>query len=393
MSDGLDTRMPDDAGTRPEPTVSRENKLSSMLGIFSVTSLIALAIVAWLVFQFFSGGTYRFYASALFSFYALTKHMWVSVMLLGVFQTLILIPVRIIRVQRQNNIKEFQKTISKAGDSTTQVKQLHKKLKLGNKTFSFYLVDFMVQLTTFLTMGRLFLTDFYSVQLDPSRLFSFVPYPEYPIMHTWFKLPYLAITETVNLGFKWVLIGWLILVGLYLIIQVIRKTMRRFQAKHVNSPPSKILTKYTGGSMVLIMLVVWFLLTHVPTGMQFKIFTGDVSVPNRMLNSITAFTTFFLLLWFAIPKIIRTGRMAVKKGIPIHKVEEVQQRIFKESVFSAVLIGLGAFFITNHIPSAFELSIFTLEIISLASPFTLDKWILKNQNRKMNDQSKNVSSE
>jgi len=50
--------------------------------------------------------------------------------------------------------------------------------------------------------------------------------------------------------------------------------------------------------------------------------------------------------------------------------------MFKDSLFTATLVGLGAFFITNQIPSAFELSIFTLEVISLLSPFTLDKAIL-----------------
>lgn len=364
---------------RSEPTISKENKLSSMLGLFSITSLIALIIVGWLVFEFFSGGMYRFYASALFTFYGLTKHMWVAVMMLGVFQTLILIPVRIIRVQRQNNIKEFQKSITKTGDSTFQVRKLHQKLKIGDKTFSFYLVDFVIQLLTFITMGRLFLTDFYAQKLLPSRLYGFVPYPEYPIQSTWFKLPYLSVTQTINLGLKWVLIGWAVIVGLYMIILFVRKTVRRYQAKHANSSTPKILTKYTGGSVVIIMLIVWYLLTHLPTGVEFKIFTGDVSVPNRTLNTITAFSTFFLLLWFAVPKIVRTGRLAVQKGIPVESVETTQKQMFKDSVFSAILIGLGAYFITNHIPSAFELSIFTLEIISLSSPFTLDKMILKHQ--------------
>lgn len=50
--------------------------------------------------------------------------------------------------------------------------------------------------------------------------------------------------------------------------------------------------------------------------------------------------------------------------------------MLKDTLKNATLIGLGAYFITNQIPSAFELSIFTLEIISLASPLTLDRIIL-----------------
>ena len=69
--------------------------------------------------------------------------------------------------------------------------------------------------------------------------------------------------------------------------------------------------------------------------------------------------------------------------------------MFKDTLFSATLIGLGAFYITNHIPSAFELSIFTLEVISLAAPFTLDRLVLKgiNVTRSSEDNKEDVIHE
>jgi hypothetical protein len=51
----------------------------------------------------------------------------------------------------------------------------------------------------------------------------------------------------------------------------------------------------------------------------------------------------------------------------------------KNTFKKAAFLGLGAYFITNLIPSAFELSIFTLEIISFLSPFTLDRMIFASQ--------------
>ena len=50
------------------------------------------------------------------------------------------------------------------------------------------------------------------------------------------------------------------------------------------------------------------------------------------------------------------------------------------------------YFITNRIPSAFELSIFTLEIISLAAPLTLDKFILKMKKPMKDAMHKEVNS-
>ena len=69
--------------------------------------------------------------------------------------------------------------------------------------------------------------------------------------------------------------------------------------------------------------------------------------------------------------------MAREAGIPEHKIEATEKRLFADSVKTATLVGLGAYFITNHIPSAFELSVFTLEVISLSSPFTLDKLVVR----------------
>ena len=54
-----------------------------------------------------------------------------------------------------------------------------------------------------------------------------------------------------------------------------------------------------------------------------------------------------------------------------------QKEMFRNTLFNSALIGLGAFFITNLIPSAFELSIFVFEIIAFLSPLTIDRFVLK----------------
>lgn len=362
----------------------RESKLSSILGFKKASSLLAVVIIVLLFYLLFSGKLFRFYASSLFLFYALTKKMWISVMMLGVFQTLILVPVRVIRVLRQDNIKNFEKKIEELPTGGPRRRQFKDSFKMGNRTLLFYMVDFLVQLFTFLTIGRLFLTDFYSVPLNPDLLYNFVPYPSYPILDTWFKIPYFTVTKTLSLGWQGIFGGSLVILLGYLIFAVVRRITGSWASKDSAAQLPKTVGRYTGISLILVLALTTFIVTHIPVGLSFKIFSGDVSVPNITLNTITAFSTFGLLVWFGIPKIIRQGRKALEAGVPESVVARTQKEMFKETIFSAVFIGLGAFFITNHIPSAFELSVFTLEIISLFSPITLDKAILNiNRNRQL----------
>lgn len=60
-------------------------------------------------------------------------------------------------------------------------------------------------------------------------------------------------------------------------------------------------------------------------------------------------------------------------------MKQTEKDLFSDTIKVAAFVGLGAFFVTNQIPSAFELSIFTLEIISLTSPLTLDRIILSSK--------------
>ncbi len=364
----------------------RENRLSEQFNIPPLSSLIVSALIVLLIFAFFKGYIYNFYASFLFLFYGFTQHMWVSVILLGVFQTLILIPFRVIRIWKSDNISEFQKSIEEMDHESFQRKEFKQRFDVGSLTFLFYLFDFMVQLTTFLTIGRLFLTNFYQYPLAEKILYSFVPYPEYPIQHTFFKLPYVAVTNTIDLGWRVLIPVWaviLLLAGYYLYQR------RRKEAENTGSTGSR----YAWAYIFIIMAVTWFVVRHFPVGWQLQIFSGDVSQPNRTLNFVTAIVTFLTLLWFGAQKIIRKGKLAREQGIPSTIINRTQKNMFGQSIFDSLLVGLGAFFITNQIPSAFELSIFTLEVISLFSPFTLDKLIHRIKDRVVNPTPVAASSE
>jgi hypothetical protein len=104
-------------------------------------------------------------------------------------------------------------------------------------------------------------------------------------------------------------------------------------------------------------------------------FSGDVAFQNNTFNTVTAIATFLTLLWFDANEISEKKAEARKAKIKPELISQMGRRMFKESMITAMTVGLGAYYITNQIPCAFELSIFTLEVISLLSPVTLDKWI------------------
>lgn len=354
----------------PDIQVSPTNKLSDSLPPWR--TMVTAVILVFLIWAFFSQRTLQFYASALFIFYSLTKSMWISVVILGIFQTLIMIPFRIVNITKSKHIKDFETTVKNEQNEEEQSFLIKTKTKSGNKIILYYLVNFMFNLTSYVSIGRLFLTDFYKQKLNPSLLYDFVPYPNYPIQDTWFKIPYIQFLEPRDYGLKTVLWVWLIMVlisfGLTLIQRLIKKnklTLPKYQLPWIT------------GSYLIILGVSYYLIRNFPTSLNFSILTADVSKPFPTLNLITALATFFTLFWLDIPPILKKGELAREANIDPSVIQRTQSRLFGESLRGAALIGGAAYFITNKIPCAFELSIFTLEIISWLSPLTLDRIILK----------------
>ena len=346
----------------------------------SLSTLLSVFILILLIYLFLHGDIYRFYASFLFLFYSWTQRIWVSVVMLGVFQTLIMLPMRIINLTRSRHIKDFREKIEKIKNENEQYFVLSQNFKQGNRIALFYIINFTFQLVSYFSIGRLFLTDFYNKPLKPSLLFSFVEYPTYPIKDLFFKIPYITPIKTTDLGMEVVLLSW----GLVLLIQIALKFIKRSFAKKKSSSSTEQqvvvekLVNFSDSLSIFIYIALYFLLRNFPIAWQPHIFTGDVSIPNRTLNTITAIGTFITILWLDIPKIRHKTRLARAQKIDEKIIFSTLKDMVKETLFSATIVGLGAFYITNHIPCAFELSIFTLEIISWISPLTLDKLILSS---------------
>jgi hypothetical protein len=310
--------------------------------------------------------------------------MWLSVILLGVFQTLLMMPFRIINLFKSANIKEFEAKITQKQSTYEKSFLIKKSAKKGQRIFLYYLVDFFVKLTSYFSMGRLFLTDFYTKPLDPTLIYDFVPYPEYPILDTFFKIPFPKILATTDLGMSAVFIGFGVLLALAFAVILVKRATHNKKAgsKQLFLPKNiKSLISWLASSILLLGFLLLILFRNFPTQMEIGIFSGDVSIPNRTLNAITALGAFLTLMWLDLSTISKKGQLAKAAGVSDEIIYQTQKVMFSDSFRSAALVGLGAFFITNYIPSAFELSIFTLEIISLMAPFTLDKIILRNKEK------------
>lgn len=306
-------------------------------------------------------------------------------MMLGIFQTLLMIPFRAINLHLSVNIKTFREEIEKVGKKSGRF-HIKQAFSSGDFRLLWYLINFAVQIISYVSIGRLFLTDFYQFKLNPNLIYDWVPYPSYPIKDTFFKLPYPVFTKTVDYGID---IFWTILVIaiIYKIVvsRFIKYAEKRFRETDSNKTQTEQtdltmkFLKISSGSVFLVVILAWFLVRSFPVGWQIRIFSGDVSIPNRTLNTITAIMTFILIMWHGVPKILAKKNLAMQIGFPKDQIKKTQSKDFKDTFQNAAILGLGAFFITNLIPSAFELSIFTLEVISMLSPLTLDRYILNSK--------------
>ncbi len=346
------------------------------------STLIAFFTILLLVYLFFSKLTLKFYASILFFLYHYIQHMWLAVIGLGVVQTLLMLPLRIINLTLQANVKEFETEVEELKDQDKQQFLIKQTVHRGDPTILWYLINFFTQTIAYISIGRLFITDFYNTKLDPNLLFPFSFYPEYPIKDPIFRLPYPYAQQTVDFGLFWVFVAW----GLILLYKLFHNRFIKFyhhlpesqkiQNDNAMTRVLKSFIKNSAGFLTIFFILAYVLIRYFPTNWEIRIFSGDVSIPNYTLNFITAVGAFIVVLWLNIPKISKKAQVARLSGIPESIVFKTQKQLFVDNLRSAFLLGLGAYYITRLIPSAFELSIFTLEVISLTSPLTIDRLVL-----------------
>jgi hypothetical protein len=88
------------------------------------------------------------------------------------------------------------------------------------------------------------------------------------------------------------------------------------------------------------------------------------------MNFTTAVATFLLTVQSGYKNHKEASKQALASGIPQKIVDKVYRNKMRQSLKNGIVLGLGAFFITNQIPSAFELSVTTFEIMTIIYPYT-----------------------
>ena len=349
------------------------------------TTLLLIGLIVLIVW-FFKGGSFRFYASAFFGLYYLTRRIWVSVILIGIGQNLLFLPMRFISLKLSTSLKDFQDELDKIKTEKDQYFLFTQKVKQGNIALVFYIFNFILNAIAFFSAGRIFLIDFYSQKLDPSLLYSFIPYPKYPLLGTDFNFPFFKITQTMAL--EWSLISqiFLVLLALFVIPRLLWRLVKIFLRKNkkvlsVRINYNRFLLKVGGfgGSLFLLTL---FVLRHLPTSAVGIMLQADLTRPNRSMNLITAIGTFITTLHAGYIRHRLSVKKARQNDIPTKIIDRVFKQRMRQSVKNAFILGIGAFVVTSQIPSAFELSVATFEVLYILSPYTFDL-ILKNSSAKI----------
>lgn len=346
------------------------------------TSLLLIFLIVLIVW-FLKGGSFKLYASIFFLIYSVTNQIWISVILMGILQNIIFLPLRIIGNHFRTSLKDFEDELENVKEDQQSL-VFTKKIKEGSLSIVFYIFNFFVNAIAFFSAGRIFLIDFYSDPLKLQKanlLYDWIPYPKYPLEGINLHVPLFKVTQTMALEWSqiFMFIGASIL--FFVILRLLWRILRIFLSRNKKVLYARIkynrlmLTISGFGSVALILIVIF--LRHIPTALEGFVFIANLSRQNTPMNFVTAIGTFIVTLHAGYKNNIEVSQKAENSGIPKEVIKKVFKDKMGQSLKNAIVLGLGAFFITNQIPSAFELSVTTFEVMYMIYPYTFGLLIKK----------------
>jgi hypothetical protein len=340
------------------------------------TSILLIFIIVLMVW-FIRGGSFKLYASIFFSIYSVTQQIWISVILMGIFQNILFLPLRIIGNFFDKSLKDFEEELDKVKGEDKQSLAFNEKIKEGSLSLVFYIFNFFVNSIAFFSAGRIFLIDFYSDPLKLQKmnlLYKFVPYPNYPLKGINLHVPLFKVTQTMALDWSriFMILGMVLL--FFVILRLLWRIVRIFLGRNqkilfARIKYNRLLLAVSGFGSVLILASLFFL-RHIPTAFQYFVFIANLSRQNTPMNFTTAVGTFIVTMHAGFKNNSAASDRAKLSGVPDEIIKKVFKEKMEQSFKNAVILGLGAFFITNNIPSAFELSVTTFEIMYMLYPYT-----------------------
>lgn len=347
------------------------------------TSLLLIFIIVLMVW-FFKGGSFKLYASIFFLTYSVTSQIWLSVILMGIIQNIIFLPLRIIGGSFDRSLKEFEEELDKVNESK-QFLVFNKKVKEGSLPIVFYIFNFFVNAIAFFSAGRIFLIDFYT---DPQKLqkmnllYDWIPYPKYPLKGINFHVPLFKVTETMALDWSniFMIIGATVL--FFIILRLIWRIVRIFLTHNkkilfARIRYNRLLFTISGFGSVLVILTIIFL-RNIPTAFESFVFIANLTRQNTPMNFVTAIGTFIVTIHSGYKHNLEAIKKAELANIPENIIRKVSKEKMGQSFKNAMVLGIGAFLITNNIPSAFELSVVTFEVMYMIYPYTFGLLLKKD---------------
>lgn len=355
-------------------------KIDNSRLIMPISTTLLVIFLVWVAIWFFRGGSFRLYASAFFSLYYLTGQIWVSVLLIGICQNIILLPLRFIGMRLSSSFKDFEERIEKSSNNDAYL-VFNEKVRKGDIGIVFYIFNFVVNAIAFLSAGRIFLIDFYTQKINPHYLYSWVPYPDYPLIGDKFHFPWFKITNSVSVDWKTILLIWLGISVFFAITKLLWRVVKIFLAKNQKILGMRInynrFLAQTGGFSGTLLILSIILLRHFPTKLAPWTLVADLTRQNTTMNLITAIATFFTTIHAGYTRHRIDREIARKRGVDEESLNKVFKEKMRGSMRNALILGAGAFFVTNQIPCAFELSVATFEALYILSPYTFDKVLIK----------------
>lgn len=343
------------------------------------TSVLSIFLIIAVLVWFFRGGSFRLYASAFFGLYYLTNRIWISVVLIGILQNIIFLPLRFIGLKMSTSIKNFEDEIDTL-QNDDQYLILQQKVKKGDFTAIFYILNFILNAIAFFSAGRIFLINFYTQKLDPNYLYSFIPYPRYPLQGTDFYFPFFNVNQTVALDWKYLIYFWLGLSIFFAILKLFWRFLKPFLSKN------KTLLRYRinynrllitlGGIGLTTIIVSALVLRHIPTDLSFVWLIADLTRQNNTMNVVTAVGTFLTTVLAGYKHLSISAQNLANAGISQEVINRILKSEMRQSFKNGLILGTGAYLVTNHIPCAFELSVATFELLYILSPFTFDRLLV-----------------
>lgn len=361
-------------------SITEIRKIDNSRLLMPLGTTILVIFVIWLAIWFFRGGSFRLYASAFFSLYYVTGQVWVSVLLIGICQNIVFLPLRFIGMRLSNSFKDFEERMEKTKDDEAYL-VFTEKVKKGDLSIIFYIFNFLVNAVAFLSAGRIFLIDFYSQKLDPSYLYKWVPQPNYPLVGTNFNFPFFKITETMSLSWLTILYIWLGISLFFAVIKLLWRVFKIFLSKNEKILGMRInynkLMLQTGGFSGTILIFSIIFLRNIPTQFESWWLVADLTRQNTTMNMITAIGTFLTTIHAGYTRHRIDAEIARKRAVDEKIVNKVFSEKMRGSFRNALILGAGAFLVTNQIPCAFELSVATFEVLYILSPYTFDKILIR----------------